>query len=166
MSDYMRDLRARVGTSLLEIPSVALAIRDDAGRVLLGRYLVDGRWLLPGGCIEPLENPADAALREGHEETGLHLELRRIVGVYGGPLCRVRYPNGDEIAFVATVFEARVSGGTERPDGEELGQLRWFDRNACADLDTPAWVTPILADIFAGASEAAFAASEWKPPVA
>jgi 8-oxo-dGTP pyrophosphatase MutT (NUDIX family) len=166
MSDYMRDLRARVGTSLLEIPSVALAIRDDAGRVLLGRYLADGRWLLPGGCIEPLENPADAALREGHEETGLHLELRRIVGVYGGPLCRVRYPNGDEIAFVATVFEARVSGGTERPDGEELSELRWFDRKACADLDTPAWVTPILADIFAGAGEAAFAASEWKPPVA
>ncbi len=166
MSDYMRDLRARVGTSLLEIPSVALAIRDDAGRVLLGRYLADGRWLLPGGCIEPLENPADAALREGHEETGLHLELRRIVGVYGGPLCRVRYPNGDEIAFVATVFEARVSGGTETPDGEELGQLRWFDRKACADLDTPAWVTPILADIFAGATDAAFAASEWKPPVA
>ena len=162
MSDYMRGLRARVGTSLLEIPSVALAIRDDTGRVLLGRYVADGRWLLPGGCIEPLEHPADAALREGHEETGLHLELLRIVGVYGGPLCRVRYPNGDEIAFVATVFEARVSGGAETPDGEELGQLRWFDREVCAGLDTPAWVPPILADVFAGAAEAAFAPSDWQ----
>lgn len=163
MSDYMRGLRARVGTSLLEIPSVALAIRDDAGRVLLGRHLADGRWLLPGGCIEPLENPADAALREGHEETGLHLDLLRIVGVYGGPLCRVRYPNGDEIAFVATVFEARVSGGAESPDGEELGQLRWFDSTACVALEMPAWVPPILADVFAGAAEAAFAPSDWQP---
>jgi len=164
MSDYMRGLRGRVGTTLLEIPSVALAIRDGAGRVLLGRYLADGRWLLPGGAVEPLENPADAALREGHEETGLHLELLRIVGVYGGPRCRVRYPNGDEIAFVAAVFEARVAGGAETPDGEELDQLRWFDREACAGLDTSAWVPPILADVFAGAAEAAFAASDWQPP--
>jgi hypothetical protein len=122
MSDYMRDLRARVGTSLLEIPSVALAIRDEAGRVLLGRTVADGRWLLPG-----------------------------------------RYPNGDEIAFVATVFEARVAGGAETPDGEELDQLRWFDREACAGLDTPAWVPPILADAFAGTAEAAFAPSDWQP---
>jgi 8-oxo-dGTP pyrophosphatase MutT (NUDIX family) len=163
MSDYMRGLRARVGNSLLEIPSVALAIRDDAGRVLLGRHVADGRWLLPGGAVEPLENPADAAVREGHEETGLHLGLLRIVGVYGGPLCRVRYANGDEIAFVATVFEARVRGGAASPDAEELDRLGWFDRAACAELAMSAWVPPILADVFTGAPGAAFIPAAWNP---
>jgi len=32
-----------------------------------------GRWLQPGGHIDPGESPADAALRESQEETGLEL---------------------------------------------------------------------------------------------
>jgi hypothetical protein len=77
MSDYMRDLRARVGTSLLEIPSVALAIRDEAGRVLLGRTVADGRWLLPGGCR-----------RRSHRRTG----SRSAVSVLSQKFADIRPP--------------------------------------------------------------------------
>ncbi|MFC0532059.1 NUDIX domain-containing protein [Phytohabitans kaempferiae] len=33
------------------------------------------RWMLPGGHLEPHENPAEAALRETSEETGLTAQL-------------------------------------------------------------------------------------------
>ncbi|MGH3820933.1 MAG: NUDIX domain-containing protein, partial [Pseudonocardiaceae bacterium] len=33
------------------------------------------RWMLPGGHVEPDENPAEAALREVTEETGLTARL-------------------------------------------------------------------------------------------
>ncbi|WP_245601798.1 NUDIX hydrolase [Hamadaea tsunoensis] len=33
------------------------------------------RWMLPGGHVEPDENPAEAALREVQEETGLNARL-------------------------------------------------------------------------------------------
>ncbi len=43
----------------------------QAGRVLLHRHKRLGRWLQPGGHVEPGEAPWDAAVRETQEETGL-----------------------------------------------------------------------------------------------
>jgi len=60
MSDYVRRLREKVGTDLLFMPSTHCVIRDAAGRLLLVRH-VEGRWMLPGGAIEPGETPADAS---------------------------------------------------------------------------------------------------------
>jgi 8-oxo-dGTP pyrophosphatase MutT (NUDIX family) len=44
---------------------------DGDGRVLLHRHKRLGRWLQPGGHLDPGEHPADAAVRETREETGL-----------------------------------------------------------------------------------------------
>jgi ADP-ribose pyrophosphatase YjhB (NUDIX family) len=72
-----------------------------------------------GGMIEPYETPSNAAVREMWEEPGLHVELTRVVGVFGGELCSSTYSNGDRVAWVSTVFEARLLRGTLTPDGEE-----------------------------------------------
>jgi 8-oxo-dGTP pyrophosphatase MutT (NUDIX family) len=56
--------------------SVFLCARgDDAWRVGLIRHPRFGKWMLPGGHVEPDENPAEAALREVAEETGLAARL-------------------------------------------------------------------------------------------
>src|SRR5262245_21041746 len=107
MSDYMRRLRAKIGTDLLQLPSVTVLARDAQGRVLLVRHSETGRWVIPGGAVEPHEVPADTAIREMWEETGLRVELTRVLGVYGGPEFHVTYGNGDEVSFVVTVFEGR-----------------------------------------------------------
>ncbi|MEP7275494.1 MAG: NUDIX domain-containing protein, partial [Betaproteobacteria bacterium] len=111
MSPYVRALRAKLGPALLEVPTVSVVVLDEAARVLLVRHVEGNDWTTPGGMIEPLETPADAAVRETHEETGLLVELTRMIGVFGGPLFRARYSNGDEISFVSTVFAARALGG-------------------------------------------------------
>lgn len=86
MAEYIRRLREIVGSDeVLQIPSVSIALRDPQGRVLLVRHSEGGVWLLPGGAIEPAEVPADAAVREMFEETGLLARLTRVVGVFGGP---------------------------------------------------------------------------------
>jgi hypothetical protein len=61
---------------------------------------------------------------------------RKLVGVLGGPRFRVTYPNGDETAYVSAVYEARVSGGSPAPDGDETTEVGWFapDELSAADL--------------------------------
>jgi 8-oxo-dGTP diphosphatase len=78
------------------------------GRVLLVRHTY-GRlnWELPGGAAEPGESPAETAVREIREETGLRVELERLTGVYyePGPA-----PDGDHAPLVHFVFRARPFG--------------------------------------------------------
>jgi ADP-ribose pyrophosphatase YjhB (NUDIX family) len=126
ISAYIRRLREHVGHELLVLPSVAVLPRDPAGRLLLVRLVDTGLWATVGGAIEPDESPADAAVREAHEEAGVTVTLGRILGVLGGPEFRITYPNGDQTSYVSTVFEATVVGGTPRPDGDETSAVRWW----------------------------------------
>jgi 8-oxo-dGTP pyrophosphatase MutT (NUDIX family) len=94
VAEYVRRLRGIVGgEELLQIPSVSIALRDSDGRILLARHAEGGVWLLPGGAIEPAEIPADAAVREMFEETGVLVQLTGLVGVFGGPEFVVHYRN-------------------------------------------------------------------------
>jgi ADP-ribose pyrophosphatase YjhB (NUDIX family) len=126
MSDHVRRLRGLVGTELLLLPSVSVLVQDDDGRLMLVRHADSGLWGLIGGAVEVDERPEEAAVREAEEETGLLVEPTRLVTVLGGPRFRVRYPNGDETAYVSVVYEARVLGGTERADGDETIELGWI----------------------------------------
>ena len=115
-----------MGHDLLLLPSTSVLPRDDTGHLLLVRLIDTGNWATIGGAIEPDETPRDGAVREAEEEAGVKVDLGTILGVFGGPEYRVTYPNGDESAYVVTVFDAKVTGGTPRPDGEETSEVGWF----------------------------------------
>ena len=126
ISPYVRQIRDRIGRDLLLLPSTAVLPRDGDGRILLVRLIDSGNWATIGGAIEPDESPRGGAVREALEEAGVTVELGAILGVFGGPDYHVTYPNGDESAYVATVFDATVTGGVPRPDGDETSEVRWF----------------------------------------
>ena len=125
MSEYIRGLREKIGHDLIFQPTAACLIRDNGGRILLVRH-VEGWWSLPAGAVDPGETPAEAARRETGEEASVEVELLSIGGVFGGyPDFHAFYPNGDEIAWVATVFEARITSGVPAPGDDETGEVRW-----------------------------------------
>jgi hypothetical protein len=71
-------------------------IRDD--RVLLlerDHPPFEGRWVLPGGLVEPGETAARAAEREVREEVGIVVRAERFVGLYDDPARDVRIKNFD-----------------------------------------------------------------------
>ena len=167
MSDYIRGLRDKIGNTVLEVPTVGVLAFDDAQRLLLVRHSEGNNWTTPGGMMEPYETPADAAVREMWEETGLHVELTRIVGVFGGPPCVSTYANGDTLSWVATVFAARVIGGTLRPDGDETLEARYVAREDIAALRCkPHMGLFVEAAYAAGPPIAHFQPALWKPPTA
>lgn len=88
------------------------AIFNDEGKVLLTRRLDNGQWCLPSGGMEAGELPSEAVIREVFEETGLHVRVTRLVGVYSDPNQLVMYVDGTKVQIVAVHFEAETTGGT------------------------------------------------------
>jgi ADP-ribose pyrophosphatase YjhB (NUDIX family) len=76
----------------LRIAVSAVVWRDRSGsasgEILLMRRSDNGFWGPPGGYVELGESVAAAAAREVLEETGVRIELRRLVGVYRPQVAR------------------------------------------------------------------------------
>ena len=164
MSEYLQQLRHKVGHDLLLLPSAAVVIHDERMRLLLCLHHDKNIWVTPGGLIEPGEQPADAAVREMWEETGLLVELTGILGVYGGPDLIIDYPNGDRTAYIGTIFRGRIVGGTIRPDGDEVLDVRYFAQDELARVDHSKWLDTAMPVLFARAGDAHFVPPSWTPP--
>ena len=164
MSDYIRGLRALIGSVVLEVPTVAVLTFDDNNRVLLVRHVEGNDWTTPGGMIEPYETPSNAAVREMWEETGLHVELTRVIGVFGGGLCASTYSNGDKVSWVSTVFAGRPVQGVLRPDGEETLEARYFAHTETRDIRCKPHVQLFLEAAYSLQQKAQFQQPTWKPP--
>lgn len=100
---------------------VVLTVRDDALQVLLitrGEEPYKGQWALPGGFVFPDEDPAEAALRELKEETGLgtvsaHLEQ---LATYGSP---DRDPRGRIVSIAYLVLLPDLPAPTAGTDAAD-----------------------------------------------
>jgi 8-oxo-dGTP pyrophosphatase MutT (NUDIX family) len=165
ISDYMRQIRNKVGHDLLVLPSAAVAIHDDRMRILLCLHSDKNIWVAPGGLIEPGEQPADAAVRETWEETGLVIEITGLLGVYGGTDLMIDYPNGDRAAYIGTIFRGRITGGTMRPDGQEVLELRYFTREELGQVPRAKWLDTAMPALFAKNGAAHFVESSWRPGI-
>ncbi|MFF1632300.1 NUDIX hydrolase [Leifsonia sp. NPDC058248] len=67
----------------MDIRVAAYGVIVDEGRILLAHWNEGGRsgWTLPGGGIDPGEDPADAVIREIAEETGYAAEAGELLGI-------------------------------------------------------------------------------------
>lgn len=111
-------------------PSVSAFILDGEGRLLLHRRSDNGQWGLPGGSVEIGEPVAAAIAREVREETGLEVEVRRLIGVYSDPgLQVVAYPDGNVVHYITTFLECAIRGGALGTSGESL-EVAFFDPGA------------------------------------
>lgn len=111
------------------IPAAGVIVINERRQILLvqrGHEPQRGRWTLPAGRIEPGETPAQAAVREAFEETGLHVRIRH-------EALNVRLPAGDGREFDVHDFLASVVGG-ELVAGDDADDARWFSRDELSDL--------------------------------
>ncbi|ANC32451.1 NUDIX domain-containing protein [Isoptericola dokdonensis] len=126
--DFVLALRAHVGTAPLWLPGVTAVVRDDAGRLLLGRRADNGLWALVSGILEPGEEPARGITREVLEETGVEVEVEALAAVSTTP--EVTYPNGDRTAYLDLCFVARPvsaeAASAAHVADDESTEVGWF----------------------------------------
>jgi 8-oxo-dGTP diphosphatase len=103
-------------TPLLAVDSIILF---EDGIVLISRRNppFQGCYALPGGFVEIGETTEDAIIREAKEETGLEIDLLRLIGVYSDPhrdirghvvsICYLSSGSG-KLAFGSDAKSARV----------------------------------------------------------
>jgi 8-oxo-dGTP pyrophosphatase MutT (NUDIX family) len=153
--DFVVRLRAHVGHDLLWLSTAAGVVLDFSGNVLLGRRSDTGGWALPGGIIDPAEQPADAAAREIFEETGVEVVPERLVAVTVSP--PMTYPNGDRVQYLELTFRCRPVGGQARVNDTESLEVGWHPLGALPALSQH--TLSLLAHATSGKAEAAFAFS-------
>jgi 8-oxo-dGTP diphosphatase len=124
LSDYISNLRSKIGHDLLLVPAVNAVVLNNAGEVLLQRATLDGAWAVPGGGMDPGEQPAEATAREILEETGLVIEPYHLVNVCVEE--PVQFANGDRVQYLVLTFLCRIRGGELKISDDESLELRFF----------------------------------------
>lgn len=163
--EFIKTLRAKIGTDLLQVPTVSVLAADDQGRVLLVQDKPSGLWGPPGGIVDPHELPSDAAVREVWEEAGVYVELTQLLGVFAGERFSVRYPNGDQLSGVETVFAARVISGRPRADQEETSDARFFHPGEIVARACYPHFLEIYQAVHQDQHHSYFKSATWRPPV-
>ncbi len=106
-------------------PVTATLVPLDSGLVLVKRKFepfVDW-WCLPGGFMEHSEDPEESAIREVLEETGLSIEIDRLLGAHSP---------GRGINVVILFYLARSASGRLVP-GDDASEVRAFRRHELPD---------------------------------
>jgi ADP-ribose pyrophosphatase YjhB (NUDIX family) len=108
-------------------PTASALIVDDDGQVLLARRAREpdrGKWDLPGGFLEEVEDPLDGLRRELLEETGLRVEPIAfsdvVVDRYGD--------EGNAPHTLNLYWICRAVSGEPQPQ-DDVAELRWFPRD-------------------------------------
>jgi 8-oxo-dGTP pyrophosphatase MutT (NUDIX family) len=123
-----------------QFTSTAFIIQDE--RVLLINHRKLGKWLPPGGHMEPNETPPDTAVREALEETGLEIELisqeniwieRFNASSFHRPyLCLLeeipKYKGIPKHQHMDFVYLAKPIGGTLKENLLETDGIKWFTK--------------------------------------
>ena len=126
----------RVGKrGTLRVGASALIYDKTREMILMTQREDNSRWCLPGGGMDPGESAAETCVREVLEETGLEVEVTRLVGIYTSPDMLVEYSDGNKVQPVTFSFEAEIIGGELGLSNETIA-FGWYTVAEIEAMDT------------------------------
>jgi ADP-ribose pyrophosphatase YjhB (NUDIX family) len=109
-------LGARVFRSRFRV-AVAALIFDERGRILLFKHTYRKfEWGIPAGSLEYHEQPAEAIVREFHEETGIQVAIEKLLKVV----------SAREDHHLTVVYLCKPVTGEFKPS-HEISEMKYFE---------------------------------------
>ena len=129
-------------------PKVAVGaiVGNDAGEILLVQRKDSGIWLYPTGWADVGYSPAEVAVKEVSEETGIDCEPLRLLGVVDGQ--RMGF---SRFGMYMLLFHCRATGGELTPHPLETADVGWFANDALPEATAGAsWWGPMAFEAIDG----------------
>jgi ADP-ribose pyrophosphatase YjhB (NUDIX family) len=104
--------------------AVGAVVGNDAGEILLVQRADSGVWLYPTGWADVGYSPAEVAIKEVAEETGIECEPVQLLAVIDGQ--RMGF---SRFGMYMLLFHCRATGGELRAHPLECADVGWFTRD-------------------------------------
>lgn len=134
--DYISYIRSKVGHDKVIINFAGGILANQDGKVLLQLRGDKKTWAIPGGAMELGESSLDTAVREFYEETGIEVQVKRLLNVYTN--FDEVYPNGDQVQTVVFIYELTATeiGDISDSHNEETLKVAFFTKEEIDQLES------------------------------
>jgi ADP-ribose pyrophosphatase YjhB (NUDIX family) len=129
VDEWMRSVGEGVAGYVTPKSAIGAVTYDDRGRILLVQRADSGVWLYPTGWADVGYSPAEVAVKEVREETGIECVPEGVVAVLDGMRMGMT-----RIPLYSTVFLCRAVGGALQAHPLETRDVGWF-----AEDELPEW---------------------------
>ncbi|MCH7788494.1 MAG: NUDIX hydrolase N-terminal domain-containing protein [Acidobacteria bacterium] len=124
ISEWMKQVGSGVPGYATPKVAVGAIVGNDDGALLLIKRADSGVWLYPTGWADIGYSPAEIAVKEVHEETGIEAEVENFLGVLDGVRRGfTRFP------AYSLLFQLRAIGGVLNAHPLECAGVGWFHRD-------------------------------------
>ncbi|MBF6236648.1 NUDIX domain-containing protein [Nocardia otitidiscaviarum] len=131
-TDYFHDPNAPTPNSIKV--AVSALVRDESGRILMIHRTDNDMYSIPGGGLEAGETVSEAVVREVKEETGIDVDIVKMIGVFSNPDHVIAYDDGEVRQEFSICFIAKPTGGELRTSSESK-DVKWVAVENLSDLD-------------------------------
>jgi len=121
VDEWMRIVDQGVPGYVTPKVAVGAVVGNDDGEILLLQRSDSGIWLYPTGWADIGYSPSEVAVKEVKEETGIDVEVVRLIGVFDG--LRLGFTR---IPLYSLVFLCRAVGGELLGHPLETLDVGWF----------------------------------------
>ena len=128
VDEWMRSVGEGVAGYVTPKSAIGAVVYDEQGRILLVQRADSGVWLYPTGWADVGYSPAEVAVKEVREETGIECEPEGVVAVLDGMRMGIT-----RIPLYSTVFLCRATGGELQAHPLETRDVGWFAQDELPD---------------------------------